>query len=275
MQSKNPFDQALNGYTEDGLEGIGKKLKKARKKLSKSVKKVAKKVVKAHKKVASAVAKVGREGYRKFKRKALPDKVERALVKVEKSPITKGLAIGAAMYFGGPAIAGALGMKAPAMGSFGSFMAKTGAKEITKQYVGKKLSKKQQEAAKKAAQKAEAAASAELDAELRTIVDDPAFVGMARQMLEQGYDINQIYQAWMQSDAYADAAAIGASQATQPVIYDELVAAGASPDEAQELSEGVAAKMGIDAARQAQQNAKTGGGLLLLAIPLIMAAMGG
>lgn len=275
MQSKNPFDQALNGYTEDGLEGIGKKLKKARKKLSKSVKKVAKKVVKAHKKVLSSAAKVGREGYRKFKRKALPDKVEKALVKIEKSPITKGLAIGAAMYFGGPAIAGALGMKAPAMGSFGSFMAKTGAKEITKQYVGKKLTKKQQDAAKKAAQKAEAAASAELDAELRTIVDDPAFVGMARQMLEQGYDINQIYQAWMQSEAYADAAAMGASQATQPVIYDELVAAGASPEEAQELSEGVAAKMGIDAANQAQQNAKSGGGLLLLAIPLIMAAVGG
>lgn len=275
MQSRNPFDQALNGYTEDGLEGIGKKLKKARKKLSKSVKKVAKKVVKAHKKVASSVAKVYREGYRKFKRKALPDKVEKTLVKIEKSPITKGLAIGAAMYFGGPAIAGALGMKAPAMGSFGSFMAKTGAKEITKQYVGKKLTKKQQEAAKKAAQKAEAAASAELDAELRTIVDDPAFVGMARQMLEQGYDINQIYQAWMQSEAYADAAAMGASQATQPVIYDELIAAGASPEEAQELSEGVAAKMGIDAANQAQQNAKTGGGLLLLAIPLIMAAVGG
>lgn len=275
MQNKNPFDHALNGYTEDGLEGIGKKLKKARKKLSKSVKKIAKKVVTAHKKVASSVAKVHRKGYRKFKRKALPDKVEKTLVKIEKSPITKGLAIGAAMYFGGPAIAGALGMKAPAMGSFGSFMAKTGVKEVAKQYAGKKLTKKQQEAAKKAAQKAEAAASAELDAELRTIVDDPAFVGMARQMLEQGYDINQIYQAWMQSEAYADAAAMGASQATQPVIYDELVAAGASPEDAQELSEGVAAKMGIDAANQAQQNAKTGGGLLLLAIPLIMAAMGG
>lgn len=275
MQNKNPFDHALNGYTEDGLEGIGKKLKKARKKLSKSVKKVAKKVVKAHKKVLSSVAKIPREGYRKFKRKLLPDKVEKALVKVEKSPITKGLAMGAAMYFGGPAIASALGMQAPAMGSFGSFMAKTGAKEVAKQYAGKKLTKKQQEAAKKAAKKAEAAASAELDAELRTIVDDPAFVGMARKMLEQGYDINQIYQTWMQSDAYADAAAMGASQATQPVIYDELIAAGASPEEAQELSEGVAAKMGIDAANQAQQNAKTGGGVLLLAIPLIMAAMGG
>lgn len=275
MQSKNPFDQALNGYTDDGLEGIGKKLKKARKKLSKRVKKVAKKVVTAHKKVLSSAAKVHREGYRKFKRKALPDKVEKTLVKIEKSPITKGLAIGAAMYFGGPAIASALGMQAPAMGSFGSFMAKTGVKEVAKQYAGKKLTKRQQEAAQKAAQKAEAAASAELDAELRSIVDDPAFVGMARQMLEQGYDINQIYQTWMQSDAYKEAAAVGASQATQPVIYDELVAAGASPEEAQELSEGVAAKMGIDAANQAQQNAKTGGGLLLLAIPLIMAAMGG
>lgn len=276
--SGNPFDQALHGYDYDGLEGLGSKLKKAAKKLKKNVKKVAKKVVTAHKKVASAVAKVHRETYRKAKRKLLPDKVEKTLVKIEKSPITKGLAMGAAMFFGGPPIAAALGMQAPAMGTFASFMGKTAAKETAKHLIGKKLTEKQEKAMKKAQAKAQAQAdaqaSAELDAELRDIVDDPAFVGMARQMLEQGAPIEQIVQTWMQSDAYQEAAAVGASQATRPVIYDELIAAGASHEEAMELAEGVSAKMGIDAAKQAQQNASNNK-LWLVAIPLIMAAMGG
>lgn len=274
----NPFDTALNGTGADGLEGIGKKLKKAAKKLKKKVKKVAKQVVTAHKKVASAVVKVHRETYRQAKRKLLPDKVERTLVKIEKHPVTKGLAIGAAMYFGGPAIAGALGMKAPALGSFGSYMAKTGAKETAKFLVGKKLSEKQQKAVEKAQAKAQAQAdaqaSAELDAELRSIVDDPAFVGMARQMLEQGRPIEEIVQTWMQSDAYKEAAAVGASQATYPVIYDELVNAGADPEQAAELADGVSAKMGMDAATEAQNRTKSNAALLL-AIPLIMAALGG
>lgn len=263
----NPFDQALNGVSPDGLEGIGSKLKKA-----------VKKVVKIHKKVLSPVAKVHRQAYRKFKRKALPDKVERAVVKIEKSPITKAVAIGAATFFAGPAVYAALGFQAPAQGALSTHLAKSAGKEVLKGKLSKKLSKKAKKKALKVQKamlaKEQQQANAQIEAELRDIVDDPAFVGMAKKMLAEGKSVDDIVSTWKQSDAYKNAATIAATGAVYPAAYNEMIASGASPEDAAQYAQAAAANVGEQAATQVQNSGGLGK-VALIAIPLLIAALGG
>lgn len=290
----NPFDIALSGIDEEGL-GFLKKIKKAVKKVTKSATKAVKKAVKQ---TTKAVTKAGKQvidlhkdaakyilnpvkQFEDAKRKLLPDSVEKKVDQVVASDAFKVAAVGAAAFFGGPAIMGALGsagVTMPTMASVGSFVAKTGGTILAQQYVGGKLAEKEMKAAEKLAAKAEAQAGAELEAELRSIVDDPAFVAMAKTMLEQGYSVDQIIETWMQSDAYKAAATVGANNALVQSYYDELMAAGANESDAWEMAEQLAAQQAVDAAQYVQNQAKAKGnnvgGLLLLAAPFVLSVMG-
>lgn len=237
-------------------------------------------MVKAHASVLKSIEKVHNKAFDKAKRKLLPDKLEKIVVKIEKSPITKAVALGAASFFAGPAVFSALGMTAPATGSLGAHLAKSAAQAVIKDQAKKRLTSLAENKARKAHaamnREQQLIANAEIEAELRDIVDDPAFVAMARQMLDDGRPVDEIVNVWVNSDAYKNAATVGATKSVYPVAYQALVNAGAAPELADELAEGTAGKVAENAVNNVQQ--KTGGNLgkfALIAIPLVMAAMGG
>lgn len=291
--SNNPFDTALNGYVYDEhgnqLDGIGSSIKKHLKKKVNKVKKTFKKV----KKIASKVNKVRKKIDDTVRRKLLPDKVEKAIRKIEKSPVAKAIAIGVASFFAGPLVLTAIGSFSPAAaaalsasgmvssgGSFATHMTKVVAQEALKKGVSNVVKARLKDKAQKIQatmdKEQQKQINAEIDAELRTIIDDPAFVITAREMIKEGKSIEEILQLWVNSDTYSNTAVNAASNAVYPAAYDELVSAGASHTMADTVATDLSLRIGADAVEQVK--ADTNGNLgkvALIAIPLLMAAMGG
>lgn len=254
----NKFDQALSGYDEQlglqGLDGFFKSLKKKVKKLAKNVKKVAVKV-----------------------KNKLPKPIEKFVDKVGDSPITKAVALAGAAYVAGPAVLsaakGGVAMGSKLLGKMAIKKTMLGAAK--KAVVGKALSPQQKQNVKE-----EATAIKEesdqvgfnLGNTLKTIVSNPAFQGVAQQMIATGQPPAKAIREWTQSRYYQQAAQVAAADAVTPIVYRQAINQGFPPVQAEAAASAVALKTGKEAA---QKIAGMNPIVLVALIPLGMLAIKG
>ena len=271
----NEFDRALSYYDDDGLGGLGSKLKKAVKKVKKGLSKVNK----ARKKIKKTIRK-----------KTMPDKVEKAVKKIERSPIVKAVAIGVGTFFAGPAVLAAISAMSPAAGALvaksGLLAAKgtlaatvksaaiKGAVQQAGQQGARRYTKKKTVKMKREAQKvAHAAEQEQIKAQFREISTDPAFVKHAMTQYNAGNSLEQIMNSWVESDTYKNMARYNVGAAVYPTVRDEIAVSAQGLMSQQQIDD-TAAAVSDDIARNSvsdiQAQSKSIIPLLIAAVPVAL-----
>lgn len=291
----NPFNQ-LNGmdyinpnnlYSADDLSGLFSKIKKGLSKLNSARKKITKKI--------------------------LPKAVYDAGTKLANNKLVQGVALVAASTFLTPAAgallkgAGVAGAKAAGVAALKGAATKVGlvklaGKAALKNVAGKAVSAAIKipmttakiaapiiqaaapqvisAAAQQAAQrKAEAEAAKMLaDAQARvlpmfqSLMSDPKFKAIADNMLAQGATPQQIVDMWNASQPAKELATAAAVQAVYDPIRQGYINQGIPPQQAAVYAEDTALEVAEGAV---QKSTGSGAGVALLAIPLLMAVLGG
>ena len=72
-----------------------------------------------------------------------------------------------------------------------------------------------------------------IEGEIASIADDPNFKKAHDALKRQGYTDKEILQIWAQSGAYADRAIPTIAESIEPLIYNEKLSAGHTPEDAQ------------------------------------------
>ncbi len=286
----NPFD-TLGMYDND-LGGFFSSVKKAIKKVTKPIEKVVKKVTKpiekVHEKIVSQVVKIAPKSVRapltqaltsknpvkavmgvhntgktlthEVEKKVLPAKVREAKAKLQNDPRVKGVAKAVASVFVTPVVAdyfvdNSITTPAPS--------------ESKKSKAFKTVKKGLDKVPKKAREK--------IDKDLTSIKDSPEFQEILNTMRDAGASKSQVVTTWTGSENYQNVATINAANAVYQQLYDEYIAAGASPEIADKLAKEQAMLIGNQAATEVAEKTSGGNGALLLAvgIPVAFALFGG
>lgn len=301
----NPFD-TLNGDENMGgffsrishafhkvNDAITKPIKKLTKKLAKPVVKLLPKSVQGSaQKMLSPNPLTSMSGtyhvVREVENKTLPKGLIALRKRAEKNKYVQaaGLAVASvyaapvvASYLGGAgaaaagAGAGATGITAGHVAAtVGKALVSVAGKEIAKHTADKKAAviaakQKQIETMKKDAE------HASFDAQI--LSKDPSFADTIDKLRAAGYSDNQILSTWLNSQQYAQTAALNASRAVYPQILSQYQSAGIPQQQAQQMARTDAAVVGANSAAKAKQaatgiDAKT---ILMIALPTMAAIM--